>query len=340
MSCLADTLSTRRFHDLLVSPHHPESPGENPLYGFVEKTFRRSAWVRLQGVWAPRILTLQSEELGLGPLGVSLPPRAPLPQERDRFDLEGRRVTLTRPSGGRRLFSFSLQGPGQELGSHAWRAPMDVGVLLDHAAALGSAREDPLRDTVQRSTPRKSTTIQQALDRAKNKRHESFKGAFWQLFRGAGGGGEEGEERGKALRVQALRRCCLELIGMGEGLTPAGDDFLVACAALSRRMACSGFQAQEPDELFRSVLGELACGGKTTPAGEEMLHWAARGVFLEPLGRVVALLGDPGVSNREIKRAADPLLDVGGSSGREMLSALRGVVLHHGFSNGRSSRRH
>lgn len=326
MARFENTLATRRFHNVIVSPDHPESPGETPTYGFVEKTFHRTAWVRLRGAWAPRILTLQSEELGLGPLGISLPPRAPLPQERDRFEMEGRRVTLSRAGGRGNLLSFSLEGPGQDLGSHDWRGPMEVDTLLDHASAFSRVRKSRPGGGVQRPTPRRSPTMRERFDRAKNQSRESFTEAFWRFY---WGGGEEERE--------TLRRCCLDLVGMGEGLTPAGDDFLVGCASLSRRMACSRFRPPQPDETFRGLLSELAFRGKTTPAGEEMLYWAAKGVFLEPLRRVVSLMGDPEVPERKIVSAASPLLDVGGGSGREMLSALHQLVLHGGFVNGLSS---
>jgi hypothetical protein len=149
---------------------------------------------------------------------------------------------------------------------------------------------------------------------------------------------------------QALQAACGGLVGLGDGLTPSGDDVLVAVAAACRRwgglkerskngvvthgaadgsagiderfndmIALDPFDAV--DWMYRRRLAALPFE-KTTRPSAQMLRWAAAGVFGEPLIRLLGALGDKDAPDAEAERAAAALLAVGGRSGRDMLCTI------------------
>jgi hypothetical protein len=105
------------------------------------------------------------------------------------------------------------------------------------------------------------------------------------------------------------------LIGLGEGLTPAGDDCLVGALAVLSRFA-PAWLAEQP--VIRTAITAASEAGTTTVAREFLLH-ALDGSFSEP---VVHLMHAR--SAAEALEYATRLAGMGGSSGAD---TLRGIGL-------------
>lgn len=124
--------------------------------------------------------------------------------------------------------------------------------------------------------------------------------------------GERLAEAARAL-ADALRRsdadgtlvACAGLVGLGPGLTPAGDDF--TCGLLA---ACG--RTEDWAGGVRSLLG------RTTPAGSTLLGCALEGQFADALCALAAALaaGD----TRAAGHAMDALCGMGHSSGMDTLT--------------------
>ncbi len=104
------------------------------------------------------------------------------------------------------------------------------------------------------------------------------------------------------------------LVGLGLGLTPAGDDFLAGHLAAS---LLSGDVGGERGILVR-VLPDLA-RGRTTEVGARMLMAACRDEFAAPVIRLVESLARPG---NGVLGAARDLLTLGGTSGADTLAGV------------------
>ena len=129
----------------------------------------------------------------------------------------------------------------------------------------------------------------------------------------------------------ALRQACRELdrhatleqvrrlVGWGEGLTPAGDDFLVGWLAGLDAMA-------HGDDARRRYLDALApliaaLGDRTTPIAAHFLRQAAKGHYNEALERLRdAMLCEPRRDLLDV--ALDNALYIGASSGADLVSGL------------------
>ena len=110
-----------------------------------------------------------------------------------------------------------------------------------------------------------------------------------------------------------LAAAALALIGLGEGLTPAGDDCVVgALAALHRFGAAALLDAPARAELRRAV------PAATTAIGGEFLLHAVDGAFAEP---IVALL--TAETPEAARCAAAELARVGATSGADTLAGIR-----------------
>lgn len=103
------------------------------------------------------------------------------------------------------------------------------------------------------------------------------------------------------------------LIGLGSGLTPAGDDVLTGVIAV--------FRMAGTDPWFDRPAGQIAdrAQGKTTVTSAAMLRHAARGELPERLADYIAAKSETG-----LVRTRSLLQAVGHSSGRDM---MRGVAL-------------
>jgi hypothetical protein len=104
------------------------------------------------------------------------------------------------------------------------------------------------------------------------------------------------------------------LLGLGEGLTPAGDDYLVGALAV--------LHALDPAPLTRvpAVADAIAEAAetRTTAIGREFVLHALAGHFSEPLLAVLRAR-----SRAESARAAERLAALGATSGADTLAGMR-----------------
>jgi Protein of unknown function (DUF2877) len=110
--------------------------------------------------------------------------------------------------------------------------------------------------------------------------------------------------------VDAVER----LIGLGEGLTPAGDDCVVGALAAMHRLAPESFMK---DRVRRDRLAEAA-RKRTTDVARDFLLDALDGRFAEP---VLALL--TARTGRLADLAVRDLLATGATSGADTLTGIR-----------------
>ena len=98
--------------------------------------------------------------------------------------------------------------------------------------------------------------------------------------------------------------------GRGSGLTPAGDDVLAGLLLTQALLAPA-----QCDQLV-----QLAAGTPTGDLSLRFLHWAALGMSIEPVHRLVdaAASGDPA----RMRRAVTALCSIGASSGQALLFGL------------------
>ena len=114
--------------------------------------------------------------------------------------------------------------------------------------------------------------------------------------------------------AQSFVEGALDLIGLGEGLTPAGDDCLVGVLAILHRL--------RPDFLLRhrdigAAVTDAARTGTTALAREFLLH-ALEGAFAEV---VVDLIGAPAEDTARTCLAR--LLQIGATSGTDTAIGMR-----------------
>jgi hypothetical protein len=133
---------------------------------------------------------------------------------------------------------------------------------------------------------------------------------------------------------ETLRDAVRRLIGLGPGLTPAGDDVLCGLMAglhvFGRRLVVGATReanSQRRAETLRYAgrlrrtrerLGAMVIEdmkGRTTPLSRTLLYWAARGVALQPLLDVLWTLG-----STEAMDALETVAAIGHTSGRDMLA--------------------
>jgi hypothetical protein len=113
------------------------------------------------------------------------------------------------------------------------------------------------------------------------------------------------------------------LLGLGPGLTPAGDDVLAGLHAGTQLLAEAVVGS---DELGRLAVAARRTGGRvartapdaTTAISAALLDHAARGEVAAPAGHLLAALTGAG----PVEPAVDRLLAVGSTSGRDLAAGL------------------
>lgn len=110
------------------------------------------------------------------------------------------------------------------------------------------------------------------------------------------------------------------LVGLGEGLTPSGDDVIVgALAGLDAALEASG----EAAALRQRLCAELEQGtSRTTRLAAQMLDAAAAGFYAEPVLGLLQTLALPKPGAKALERAVAALLAVGHRSGADTLSGI------------------
>ncbi|MFP4636048.1 MAG: DUF2877 domain-containing protein [Nitriliruptoraceae bacterium] len=140
-------------------------------------------------------------------------------------------------------------------------------------------------------------------------------------------------------RVRPAAAAARDLVGRGPGLTPAGDDvlagLLAAGSALSAVVAPTVPEVRRAiDEFGAATVADAV--GRTTAISLELLRQAAADAVLAPAGRLLrALVHTDDLSGGRIVVAADELLAVGSTSGRDLAVGLHaGAALVAGAATG------
>lgn len=125
-------------------------------------------------------------------------------------------------------------------------------------------------------------------------------------------------DRDDAARVkEAVSR----LIGLGPGLTPSGDDFLVGMLVTLKAL-----QQDRLHNSLASIIGDIA-PGQTSPISEAHLRAAVSGLASEALHDAVSEIAAGG---ERLRPALDELTSIGHSSGWDSLAgavtAMEGVI--------------
>jgi hypothetical protein len=111
------------------------------------------------------------------------------------------------------------------------------------------------------------------------------------------------------------------LVGVGEGLTPSGDDVLVGVLA---GLDAAGETSGAATGLRERLCAALERGtSRTTRLSAQMLDAAAAGLYAEPVLALLQTLALPKPGARALERAVAALLAVGHRSGGD---TLRGIV--------------
>ena len=209
---------------------------------------------------------------------------------------------------------FAVHGPGPLAAPFAialerWRDDVaDGGLTLD----LGRARRVDLR-------------VRPAWEFAEHARRLLRDGLLaTRGARGARGLDSPGARAARAALSGAIRRrdaadfldAARELVGLGEGLTPAGDDYLVGTLAVLHRLA-GGWPGAAS---VARALGAHA-GDATTTVGAAFLRHAVAGQFSEPL-RDLAMAESAAAAHV----AAATLAGMGATSGADTLVGVRAAL--------------
>jgi hypothetical protein len=122
----------------------------------------------------------------------------------------------------------------------------------------------------------------------------------------------------QARDVTAVAGCVRALVGLGEGLTPSGDDFLVGVMAGLELASNDESRREFHAQLIRAVTSML---DRTTDLSAHLLRLAAAGHFsgvLERLRSALSRAADP----ERLDRALHAALQVGASSGADTVSGV------------------
>jgi len=130
------------------------------------------------------------------------------------------------------------------------------------------------------------------------------------------------------LDVAAARAQADRLIGWGEGLTPAGDDFIVGLlAGLDALARGDAFRLAFRDALATHV---AASTQRTTPIAAHALRLAAACAWSARIDRLLAAVCCSGDGERDAAAALDELLALGATSGADTACGL--VAALHAWS--------
>ena len=111
-----------------------------------------------------------------------------------------------------------------------------------------------------------------------------------------------------------VQRFCTDLIGWGEGGTPAGDDFLLGCLATCWIIP----DIESSLRRFYQTLYELLQENQTTLISQQYLKYALQGEFAEPINTLFSCLAN----NLRIEKTLLDQLFYGFSSGEDFLWGL------------------
>jgi hypothetical protein len=250
--------------------------------GRVHSVFARACNIACGGV----LLTVSAPEPGNGPTTLRLAPARAL-DLRDRFEVgEGVRCR----DGRLRSRSTELV----LLHARVWR-PTRAG------ASLPRERIDERLRAAQRVLARRRSARPNVLDDAAAPVTAALVDAC------------------RALDCERATRELERLIGWGEGLTPAADDFLVGVVAALDVLACEDPRRQSFLAALTAAVRRNA--SRTTPVAAHVLRLAAGAHHPEALLRLRdALLADE--NGTSLAAALEGVLAIGASSGADTVSGL------------------
>ena len=134
-----------------------------------------------------------------------------------------------------------------------------------------------------------------------------------------------------------------QLIGLGTGLTPAGDDTLVgifggieALASIFATQNIDSDEIQRAQDQLRATVREQA-PGRTTLASRQALCGAAEGYFCEPLLGLLEALCASESTIAKLESLAQSVLYLGHTSGADLLTGVL-VALKWGLSRHSSAK--
>ncbi|MDD5646011.1 MAG: DUF2877 domain-containing protein [Candidatus Bipolaricaulis sp.] len=113
------------------------------------------------------------------------------------------------------------------------------------------------------------------------------------------------------------------LVGLGSGSTPSGDDVLVGILAGLTALFDVSASARQHLEALREGLREVS--HRTHPASRQMLAAATDGSFPEPLLNLARALGGAG-HPEAVRAAAARVLGLGATSGGSFLAGLAAAL--------------
>jgi len=125
-------------------------------------------------------------------------------------------------------------------------------------------------------------------------------------------------------RAGGAVRDLAKLVGLGEGLTPSGDDILVGVLA---GLDASREVSDDAAALRTKLRAELERGtSRTTRLAAQMLDAAAAGFYAEPVLGVLETLAVPKPGAKALERAVAALLAIGHRSGGDTLRGISAAL--------------
>ncbi|WP_047863873.1 oxamate carbamoyltransferase subunit AllH family protein [Rubrobacter aplysinae] len=120
-------------------------------------------------------------------------------------------------------------------------------------------------------------------------------------------------------KVEPAYEALVGLLGLGPGLTPAGDDLAAGVLATAAWMTPYSSLATALEEVARQRL-EASVAGRTGAISARLLHHAAAGSLYEPAMRLGegVMSGDPS----GVRASSGALLEIGGTSGAETAAGI------------------
>jgi hypothetical protein len=117
------------------------------------------------------------------------------------------------------------------------------------------------------------------------------------------------------------------LIGLGEGLTPSGDDVVTGIlAGLDLLQDADPAAGTARGRLVEALTPDVL--GRTPLLSSQMLRAAVQGLYAEPVLELLDALHAPSAPHASLAEASNRLLAMGHRSGRDTLRGLTAVLLH------------
>ena len=187
-------------------------------------------------------------------------------------------------------------------------------------ATVQTTSEPPSRATLLRQLANLQVPPRSAALLADSTTESSVDGPATAAIR-AGLAGLVSQLAGGVTDATRYQRSVAGLVGLGPGLTPTGDDVLVALVAMSRRLAAGGLLLSSAADSLASAVATCPAG-RTTAIAEHLLHESAEDRFPEPLAAFVGALGDPGVDQAMLAALLDRLAATGAHSGADWIAGV------------------